>query len=139
MPSPLPDLRDFYDPALTLTVGGKEYRIEPPSQKQTLAVRAVVTGAKVPDREYLDRIFALLGATRGTDGSFTGGLVDQMTADGVVWAEVQRVAETAALHYGDSAAEARSWWSAELLADAIAKSAAEAQDLTAVANEKAAE
>lgn len=140
MPSPLPDLRDFYDPALTLTVGGKEYRVEPPSQKQTLAVRAVITGAaKVPDREYLDRIFALVGATRGVDGSFTGGLVDEMNADGCAWAEVMRVAETAALHYGDSAAEGRSWWSAELLADAIAQSTAPAEALAAVADEKAAE
>lgn len=140
MPSPLPDLRDFYDPALTLTVGGKEYRIEPPSQKQTLAVRAVITGAaKVPDREYLDRIFALLGATRGVDGAFTGGLVDQMNADGLAWAEVMRVAETAALHYGDSEAEGRSWWSAELLAEALAKSTAPADAPAAIAHETAAE
>ena len=135
----LPDLRDFYDPALVLTVGGKEYRIAPPSQKETLAVRAVITGAKVPDEEYLDRIFALVGATRDVDGSFTGGLVDEMNADGCAWAEIMRVTETAALHYGDSATEARQWWSAELLADALAKSTAPAEALAALADEKAAE
>lgn len=136
----LPDLRDFYDPALSLTVGGKEYRIEPPNQKQTLAVRAVITQSeKVPDREYLDRIFALLGATRSADGTYAGGLVDEMQADGCVWSEVMRVAETAALHYGDSATEGHAWWSAELLADAIAQSTAPAEALAAVADEKAAE
>ena len=129
-----PDLREFYDPALVLPIGGKEYRIEAPTQKQALAVRAVINGASVPDTEYLDRIFALLGASRNADDhQYAGGLVDVMYADGLVWPEILRVAETAAIHFGDSEPQARAWWSAELIAEAMAKGAAAEQAATVAA------
>ncbi|WP_367582145.1 hypothetical protein [Tsukamurella tyrosinosolvens] len=127
--SPFPDLRDFYDPALTLPVGGKTYRIAAPSQADTLAVREVVTGGVQDATEYLDRLFRLLGAERTDTGVYVGGLVDEMTADGLVWNELVRVAETAALHFGDGEERARAWWAAELHAAAVAQAVAdEAQE-----------
>lgn len=126
--SPFPDLREFYDPALVLPIGGKTYRIAAPSQADTLAVRAVLQGAEVSDGEYLDRIMALLGAARAEDGAYSGGLVDEMTADGLSWPELLRVAETAALHFGESETRARAWWSAELLADVVTQAAADQAD-----------
>lgn len=124
--APFPDLRTFYDPTLTLPVGGKTYRIPAPSQADTLAVRQVITG-DVPDpTEYLDRLFRLLGAARNKAGVYVGGLVDEMTADGLVWNELVRVAETAALHFGDNEDRARSWWAAELHNDAVMQAAADA-------------
>lgn len=120
-----PDLREFYDPALVLPIGGKEYRVEAPTQRVALNVRAVINGADVADEEYLDRILALIGAARNDDNEYVGGLIDEMAADGLGWPEQLRVAETAALHFGDNPARARAWWSAELLADAAAKAVAD--------------
>lgn len=116
-----PDLREFYDPALVLPIGGKEYRVEAPTVKEGMRLRRLMNdkgaATESTDHDYLTAILGLLGATWDSETEeFTGGVWSEMIADGVPWPSALRVAETAGAHYGLNEMMSQAYWGAPAFA-----------------------
>lgn len=115
------DLREFHDPDLHLPIGGKVYTITSPNADHGLRLRMALSSpeARWTDSEEVQELAKLLGATvrldeTTGDPSFSGGVWDQLTADGVTWEEIVHVGRTALIHYGQGHALAQVFWETAL-------------------------
>lgn len=96
----LDDLRQFFDPRLSLPIGGRVYVVEPPTAEQGLRLHALLLGDPVLDDDAeLAEIPRVLGSA-----------YEQMRADGVRWDEIVHAGRTALLHYGQSPEVAERFW-----------------------------
>ncbi|MEU1883432.1 hypothetical protein ABZ470_39515 [Streptosporangium sp. NPDC020072] len=105
------DLDDFFDDSLPLPVGGKTYRIPPPSAEvglycQRLAEAGVaaasgkdVSEANLDDANELELY-----------GKVLGPVYDQLVADGVSWPRIKHVAVTAFLWIVGNDDAAAAFW-----------------------------
>ncbi|MET9329473.1 hypothetical protein [Tsukamurella sp. NPDC003166] len=131
-----PDLRDFYDPALTLPVDGVEYRIEAPSIKDGVQLRRVMLDPKVSkkrtDLDYLKIVFGLIGGEHDAKRDVFRGAKDSVFARlesaGAPWPTILRVAETAALNWSFGESHAIGFWARELVGDLTASAVAAAAE-----------
>lgn len=101
------ELKQFYDPGLTLTVDGKEYTIPLPSAELGLAIKTTMALAGEYDPEtttddemksLIDRIAALPEVPdkdRPWEYTMLGSALDQMIADGQSYKYIEICAETA--------------------------------------------
>lgn len=98
------ELNEFFDPALLLPIGGKEYRVESPSAHEGLRLRMLLLTGRVLNHETeLDELQALMGDT-----------FDEMRADGIKWPEIIHASRTALLHFALSPAIAVKHWGGEV-------------------------
>lgn len=108
-----PDLREFFDPALLLTVNGTEYRIEAPVVSEHLRIRKFFISAdtELSDEQHMVENLKLLGGSLDPDtGVVTGGVAEQMVSDGVSWDELMHVGSTAMVHFALGEEAAALFW-----------------------------
>ncbi|AWB84774.1 hypothetical protein [Corynebacterium liangguodongii] len=110
------DLRQFHDPDLHLPIGGKVYTVHAPNAQDGLRLKAYVLAPESADmtvtgKANIDMISIVLGATYdpATD-TMTGGLWDELVADGIPLEEVYHVANTAIAHFAVGEAFGEFWW-----------------------------
>lgn len=153
----LQELRDFHDPDLVLTIGGKEYRIPQPSASKGLRIRQLFAMQQIGDDTELDHVANILGAKwvenivevpvlhvmtgepilddngeplieKQDHGEYVGGLWSEMDADGVTWEELMHAGRTALIDIGMGRTVATSHW-VKGLAPYLAEGAAEGNAL----------
>lgn len=117
-----PDLREFFDPALVLPIGGHTYRFEAPTFQQGVRLRRLMRDLTYTegksDFDYVREIMRGLGAEydeateafSGTDDS----VFEQLVAAGESWPTILRVAETVAANWAFNEAYAMSLWASAL-------------------------
>lgn len=109
------DLREFHDPNLHLPIDGKVYTVKSPNAELGLEIKRFTAD---PDADPADEIYyiaKLLGAEydKETD-TMSGGLWDEMCADGIPYQECLHVGNTAMAHYGVSPEFGELWWETRL-------------------------
>lgn len=107
------NLREFYDPNIVLPIGRKSYRIVSPNADEGLRLRQILTddNAILSDAAELAEVLTLLGATQDPETKqWTGGVYEEMKADGITWKEIFHAGRTALLHYGVSSTLAEAHW-----------------------------
>lgn len=114
-PTQFRDLSEFYNPDLNLPVHGKVYTIAAPSATDGLKLhRCYDPQFEATTEQQLAEMMKLLGAHPIDDGTpqpdYEGGLFDEMQADGLGWAEIYRVGQTAMLYYGLGPDLAKAYW-----------------------------
>lgn len=106
------ELRDFYNPNMTAAINGVEYEVECPTAREGLRLRAVfsdpVKAAEVDDLDEINKLFR--GKGFDDDGAPSGGLWDELFANGVTWEECLHLGMTALIHYGIGEKPAVSYW-----------------------------
>ncbi|GAB2646334.1 hypothetical protein GCM10027169_13160 [Gordonia jinhuaensis] len=111
--SDFPDLDEFFDPAMRLTIRGVEYVINPPSVKDGIKIRLFFDDPKKKGTG-LDRLHwmaKLLGATFDPEAEeFSGGVWSQMEADGCSAEEILRAGNAALLRWGVNSEVAQVFW-----------------------------
>ena len=105
---PLPDLREFFDPSLTLPIGGTDYAIPAAQLDQARRLRRSVL-AGMSETEELAEIDELFGPA----------LVEQMCADGVRWTEYLHAGRTALLWIATNAEIAAAHWKLAQLGELV--------------------
>lgn len=110
------DLREFHDPHLHLPIGGKTYTVKAPNARDGLRLKAYVLSPDSADmtvsgRANIEMIAMILGSTYdpATD-TMTGGLWDELIADGIPLDEVYHVANTAIAHFAVGEVFGEFWW-----------------------------
>lgn len=95
------ELREFFDPALVLPIGGVEYRVESPTAREGLRLRLLLgdDGATLGDEQEVTEWTALLGPS-----------LERMRSDGVAWPEIVHAGRTALLYFGMSAGVGLKHW-----------------------------
>lgn len=109
------DLREFHDPHLHLPINGKTYTVKSPNADLGLRIKArTIDPENSPDTE-VNLIAQLLGAEYDPEAdTMTGGLWDEMNADGIPYNEIIHVGNTALAHYGVSPEFGELWWETKL-------------------------
>lgn len=106
------DLREFFDPDLHLPIDGHVYTVKCPNAETGLRIKKRTINPD-PDDQYEEAhlIAAILGAEYHEDtDTMTGGLWDEMVANGVSLDEAMHVGNTALAHYGVSPEFGEYWW-----------------------------
>lgn len=109
------DLREFHDPHLHLPINGKTYTIQSPTAEFGLRIRKHMVDPGRDTQEELRIRAKMLGATFNEDtGEISGGLWDEMNADGVPLIEIMHCGNTALAHFGVSPEFGELWWETKL-------------------------
>ncbi|WP_395704810.1 hypothetical protein [Rhodococcus ruber] len=124
----LRDLAEFFDPDLHLPIRGKRYRVPAPDTETSLQLRELVMTEGIPPVEQINQALRILGAepefeplpepvdgdrterTAIPTGRWSGGVFDEMVADGIPWPMILHAGRTAMLHYGFSPDMAEVHW-----------------------------
>lgn len=109
------DLREFHDPHLYLPINGKTYTVKAPTAELGLRIKRHTVDPDSDPSQEIKFIAELLGATYDEDtDTMTGGLWDELNADGVPYTEILHVGNTAMAHYGVSPEFGEMWWETRL-------------------------
>lgn len=109
------DLREFHDPNLHLPIDGTVYTVKSPNAELGLEIRRFTADPEADPAEEIYFVAKLLGAEYDKDtDSMSGGLWDEMVANGVPYEECMHVGNTAMAHYGVSAEFGEMWWETRL-------------------------
>lgn len=109
------DLREFHDPNLHLPIDGKVYTVKSPNAELGLEIKRYTADPESDPAEEIYYVAKLLGAEYDKDtDSMSGGLWDEMVANGVPYEECMHVGNTAMAHYGVSAEFGEMWWETRL-------------------------
>lgn len=109
------DLREFHDPNLHLPINGKVYTVKSPNAEQGLEIKRYIVDPEADPADELKYVAMLLGATYDPDtDTMSGGLWDEMNADGVPFSEIIHAGNTAMAHYGVGAEYGEFWWETRL-------------------------
>lgn len=109
------DLREFHDPHLHLPINGKTYTVKAPTADLGLRIKRHTASGSADQGAEIRFIAELLGAEYDPDtDEMSGGLWDEMNADGVPYNEIVHVGNTALAHYGVSPEFGELWWETRL-------------------------
>ena len=109
------DLREFHDPNLHLPIDGTVYTVKSPNAELGLEIKRFTADPEADPAEEIYFVAKLLGAEYDKDtDSMSGGLWDEMVANGVPYEECMHVGNTAMAHYGVSAEFGEMWWETRL-------------------------
>lgn len=109
------DLREFHDPHLHLPINGKTYTVKAPTADVGLRIKKRVVNPTDDDGAEAEMIAILLGAEYDPEAdTMTGGLWEEMNADGVPYNEIIHVGNTALAHFGVSPEFGELWWETKL-------------------------
>lgn len=109
------DLREFHDPNLHLPIDGTVYTVKCPNAELGLEIKRFTADPEADPAEEIYFVAKLLGAEYDKDtDSMSGGLWDEMVANGVPYEECMHVGNTAMAHYGVSAEFGEMWWETRL-------------------------
>ncbi|RJO69769.1 hypothetical protein D5S18_28110 [Nocardia panacis] len=104
----LRDLSEFYDPDLSLPIGGVVYKIKSPGIREADRLRLLIIDDSLTAAQEYEEIVKILGAARG-----------DMARDGVPDTMAMHAGRTALLHFGGSPDMGRANWQFGQLADFI--------------------
>lgn len=133
------ELRTFFDPALVLPIGDKEYRIPQPNAEAGLRIKQLFAAKILSSATELEHIMELFGAEWVPDiqqvpvlnpitgepvvdddgnpvteeqdhGMWSGGVWSEMVADGVSWEEMMHAGRTALMDIGMGRVVAEQHW-----------------------------
>lgn len=109
------DLREFHDPNLHLPIDGTVYTVKSPNAELGLEIKRFTADPEADPAEEIYYVAKLLGAEYDKDtDSMSGGLWDEMVANGVPYEECMHVGNTAMAHYGVSPEFGEMWWETRL-------------------------
>jgi hypothetical protein len=109
------DLREFHDPNLHLPIDGKVYTVKSPNAELGLEIKRYTADPNSDHSEEIFFIAKLLQAEYDPDtDTMSGGLWDEMVADGIPYQECLHVGNTAMAHYGVSPEFGELWWETRL-------------------------
>lgn len=109
------DLREFHDPNLHLPIDGKVYTVKSPNAELGLEIKRFTSDPEADPAEEIYYVAKLLGAEYDKDtDTMSGGLWDEMCADGIPYQECLHVGNTAMAHYGVSPEFGELWWETRL-------------------------
>lgn len=109
------DLREFHDPHLHLPIAGKTYTVHAPTADLGLRIKRHTSSGVADPKQEVAFVAELLGATYDPEtDEMSGGLWDEMNADGVPYDEILHVGNTALAHYGVSPEFGVLWWETRL-------------------------
>ncbi|MGV9662577.1 DUF7426 family protein [Nocardia niigatensis] len=118
----LRDLTEFYDPDLSLPIGGRIYKIKSPGIREADRLRAIILDDSLTAAQEFAEIVKILGPAR-----------EEMAVNDVPDTMALHAGRTALLHFGGSPDMGRANWQFAQLADfvdidAVMAGAAEGDD-----------
>lgn len=110
------DLREFHDPHLYLPINGKTYTVKAPNAEDGLRLKTYVMSDSSVDmtvagKANIEMVAIVLNSTYdpATD-TMSGGLWDELVADGIPLAEIMHIANTAIAHFAVGENFGTYWW-----------------------------
>ncbi|MFI5778700.1 hypothetical protein [Nocardia sp. NPDC051570] len=104
----LRDLSEFYDPDLSLPIGGVIYKVKSPGITEADRLRLLIIDETLSAADEYDEIIKILGPAR-----------EQMARNGVADTMAMHAGRTALLHFGGSPSMGRANWQFAQLADFV--------------------